>query len=351
MDEGQNYRSPQSFKSVVIEGGDQIGKGDVTNYLLERFKRENVNICKLSFPLYSAPFGTIVRKTLEKGFPSIPEIDLIAGTRRELEIKMVLFAINRLEALESILRRYEEKEMNFMLDRSPYSHAVTISYGLQGVKCVSEEEVDDLIGLIFDIEEFFIKTLNLSDCVIHLMADHGRKGWKKERSDGDLYEVRAVQEVVDSVYKKIGGIVGQGWGHIYTKKNAKFRSREDIYKEVDLVVDALSFKSTKGEGSVIYDILEVAKDVYGLDLYGLSIYEKYFRNVQLDDNEKNRETYGLACEIGEYIAKTCTVVVFENKGVKKSIKRILKLYPEVLSIVEYHFGETFRSKFESVLDE
>jgi thymidylate kinase len=340
-----------NYRSICIEGGDQIGKGDVTGYLFRKLSEENIKVCKLSFPMYATPFGTIVRKTLEDGFPKTLDIGKAEETKRGIEVKMMLFALNRLEALESILRNFKRKEAYFLLDRSPYSHAVTISYGLGGLKCIRNREVDDLVRLMFKSEQLFLEKLGLSECVIHLVADHGKKGWEKERSDGDLYEVKEVQKVVDDVYAKIGEIVGSGWNRIYTKKQGVFRERRDIYKEVDEVVGTLSLEGPTDSESEIYDVLQVVKDIYGVDVSTLEIYKRYFENIRIDDNERNKETYQLACQIGKYVAKNCPYVEIKDAEVKNNIKEIVESYPEVFSLVGYYLGEKFLSEFKKVLDE
>lgn len=334
-----------------MEGGDQIGKGEVTEYLLKKLQKERIPVCKLSFPMYSTPFGYLVRKTLEEGFFDIPQLKEIIGTRRELEVKISLFVINRLEVLESILRRFGNSKAYFLLDRSPYSQAVTIAYGLGGLKSIKEGEVGELIKLGFKLENLFLKTLGLSECVLHLKADYGKKGWVKARSDNDLYEIKSVQDKVDSIYERMGEIVGDGWYRIYTKRNGEFRNRQDIQKEVDVVVDSLNFKSVANSKSEIFDVLQVAEYIYGVDLKDLQAYKKYFRNIELDDNEKNKETYSLAYEIGKYIVKKSKRVCFKDINVKKNIKLFLRLYPEVLFLLEYYFGIEFLEEFRRGLDE
>jgi len=334
------------FRSIVIEGGDQIGKGDVTHYLLRSFPDKNINIFKISFPMYSTPFGYIVRKTLKKGFSEIKEVKNIIGTRREIELRMITYALNRLEALESILRRLDGKDAYFLLDRSPYSSALTISYGLGGLKSIKKNEVRNLIELGLSFEQPFINILNTKECILHLMADFGETGWKRSRTDGDLYEVKDIQEVADDVYAEIANIVGEGWNRIYTKENGEFRNRVNIYKEVDKVINALSYNS-KGNGSgSIYDVLEVAEDVYNVKLSNLESYKRYFKNIEEDSNEKNKETYELACEIADYTVKNCGDVIFENKEVKNNAKKLLDLYPEMFILLNYHFGNEFTQKIK-----
>jgi thymidylate kinase len=334
----------EKFNSVVIEGGDQIGKGDVTHHLLKKFSKERINVYKLSFPIYSSPFGTIVRKTLKQGFKDIAELNSIIETRREIELNMVGFALNRLEALDSILRRFKNKEAYFLLDRSPYSMAVTISYGLASSQGVQKDDVEDLIKIGFSLDQLFLETFNATECVIHLVADYGKIGWIKSRTDGDLYETKEVQEVVDGIYYKIAQKVGKGWSKIYTKQKGEFKKRREIYKEVENVVDSLTWKPSTDGKSSIYDILEIAQDIYGVDISAFDQYRKYYRNIKEDDNEKNKETYELAYKIGRYISQNCKTIEFQNKEVKQHVGEILNMYPEYFSAIKHYYGQEFTDK-------
>ncbi|HCC68125.1 TPA: hypothetical protein DEP90_02905 [Patescibacteria group bacterium] len=338
-----------SFHSVVIEGGDQVGKGDVTQYLLESLCKRNIPIRKLSFPLYSSPFGAIVRKNLEEGFSGIPKIEKIIGTKRELELKMIAYALNRLETLESILRRLEKTEAYFILDRSTYSIALTIAYGLGGIKSIKRNDVRSLIDTGLNFEKLFLKTFDMDKCVLHLMADYGKGGWKKSRTDGDLYEKKEIQEVADDIYNELADIVGSGWNRVYTKKNGEFRDRGTIYSEVDEIVDALNMPKTKKLNNPIYDIKEVAQDVYNIDVTDFEFFKKYFKNIEEDNNDKNQETYKSAYKIAEHIVKETKKVSFNNQYVRENVRNLLDLYPEMFDLVEYHFNRGFVKKIKEGL--
>lgn len=338
-----------SFHSIVIEGGDQVGKGDVTNYLLHSLCKQNIPIRKLSFPLYASPFGAIVRKNLEQGFVGIPKIEEIIGTKRELELKMIAYALNRLEALESILRRLENSNAYFVLDRSTYSMALTIAYGLGGIKSIERSDVKTLIDTGLNFEKLFLKTFDMDKCVLHLIADYGKEGWKKSRTDGDLYEKREIQEVADDVYNELANMVGLGWNKIYTKKGGKFREREDIYSEVNEIVNSLNFPQTKKLDNPIYDIKEVSQDVYNVDIANFDFFKKYFKNIEEDDNDKNKETYKFAYKIAEHIVNETKEVSFNNKDVKKNVRDLLDQYPEMFDLVEYHFNGNFVEKIKKAV--
>ena len=335
------------FRSIVIEGGDQIGKGDITQYLLKKFKKEKINFKKISFPIYSSPIGYVVRMILENGMPNIDGVNETIGTERELEIRIVTYALNRLEALESFLRRFKNKEVYCILDRSPFSVALTIAYGLGGMKSIKNREVFDLVKLALSFEQPFINTFNIKDCIIHLMAEYDSKGWMKTRTDGDLYEKQDIQEVADDVYDVISEVVGSGWIRIYTKRNGVFRDRKDIYKEVDKIVDSLGYKSTKTGERMIFDILEISEDIYGVNILDCGDYKKYFRNIRLDDNAKNKETYSLAYKIGEFISGNCEEVTFLNGEIKNNVRELLDRYPEVFLLINHHLGEKFTQLFKN----
>ena len=335
-----------SFHSIVIEGGDQVGKGDVTHYLLRTLCEKNIPIHKLSFPLYSSPFGAIVRRNLEQGFLGIPKLEETIGTKRELELKMVAYALNRLEALESLLRHLKNVDTYLLLDRSTYSLALTIAYGLGGVKSISKDDVNDLINTGLSFENLFLETLDMKKCVLHLIAEHGKEGWKKSRTDGDLYEKKEVQEVADDVYNELANIVGEGWNRVYTKKNGEFRDREDIYNDVDKIIDTLNMPKTGSLDNPIYDIKELARDVYSVDVMKFDLFKKYFRNIKEDRNDRNKETYQFAYKIADYIVDNTEQVTFNNDDVKQNVKDLLDFYPEMFDLIKYHFNDDFVEKIK-----
>ena len=47
-------------KLIVIEGTDCSGKETQSNKLIENLRRDNIKVCKYSFPNYTSPTGKIV---------------------------------------------------------------------------------------------------------------------------------------------------------------------------------------------------------------------------------------------------------------------------------------------------
>ena len=58
----------ESYGSVYIEGGDQLGKGDATSRVVRELEADGVNLTFSSFPIYATPTGAIIRSFLKGGF-------------------------------------------------------------------------------------------------------------------------------------------------------------------------------------------------------------------------------------------------------------------------------------------
>ena len=325
--------------SVVFEGGDQVGKGDATQRFADSLIKENVNVTSIAYPIYAAPIGSTIRRFLKEGIGDIKSLSKIVGTKREIEIRMMLFALNRLESLESILRHSEEYDGVFLLDRSPYSNALTIAYGLGGMKSITRDEVKDLARLGIKKENLLIQKLSLDNCVLHLSIDSEENGWKDERHDNentDLHECKDVQEVADYVYSQFKDVVGKGWKKILTKENGKWRSREDIYKDIRKFVDT-RLELPRGEGiSKTVDVVDIARDIYGVDVEDKV--EKYYNAITACDKST---MYKEALDIAKYVTERSTEVSFENEEVISNFRDILDTYPEILDLLEYYLGEYF----------
>jgi hypothetical protein len=332
------------YQSIVIEGGDQIGKGDATQYLCKKLYEENIKVYRLSFPLYASPIGFSIRCFLKNDVRNIPSLKDVVGTKRELEIKMVMYALNRLEAVESILRSSKIKEGILVFDRSPYSNALTLAYGLGGLKNVTLPEVDELIDLGLELEKYMIDILSLKNCVIHLVADTGKEGWNLSRVDeNDLYEQKDVQKVADIVYDMIGQKVGDGWKKVYTKIDGKWRDRGDIYKDIRGFVDSrVDLNTSKSkEEPVLIDILDVSKDIFNLDISHIDGVNEYLNAISECDKgtiyEKSRE-------ISTYICKNMVDIDIQSSDVLNQFRNILEKYPECIDILNHFLPNEYGDK-------
>lgn len=337
------------FQSIVIEGGDQVGKGDVVSVLSRKFNEEEIPFYKIAFPCYATPIGLIIRTFLKEGIDNIRELEGIKGTKRELEIRILMYAINRLEALESILRQPLGQNDLVILDRSTYSHALTISYGFGGLKNISIDEVRELVNFVIEREQIFIENFNLDNCVIRLKTDDSNSEWKSSRiDDSDQYETKDVQAVIEDVYSEFGQIVGDGWCDIVTN-DGEWREREDIYNEVRAFVESrINLNKVSNHQSTVIDTLEIARDIYGVDLSTFESIDKYYTAIE-DCNKGIIYQEGL--KMGNYITQHFEKIEFRNKDILNSIRSMFREYPECYTLIEHYANKPFADKFREVLNE
>lgn len=334
--------------SVVIEGADQVGKGDTTHDLLEVLISRSISVYRLSFPQYATPFGSAIRLFLKNGVDDIDSLTHVKGTRREIEIRMMMFALDRLQALESILRCINVENSVLLLDRGPYSNALTIAYGMSVVGEIADQDISEMANLGFEMEKYLINSLGLDKCVIQLSATHGKDGWSSLRGgEEDQYEKREIQENADKAYREFSKLVGKGWKNIITKENGTWKKRENRNEEVlaclEELVDLSTLESTqKGKYEAI-DVIDIAKDIYGLDISDFQEVKDFYK--ALEKNEKNL-IYNKGNKIGKYIAKESKNITIQDKGVRESMYNIVEAYPECLILLGEYYGKDFVNKLK-----
>ena len=103
--------------TLVVEGINWSGKSSVVNKLFLTFRG---NVIKIKLPFYLTPFG---RYILEAQLPSKDERP--SSIRWSPKAQLALYAANRLEVVALVKQLEIEgsigEEMNFIVDRSPYS--------------------------------------------------------------------------------------------------------------------------------------------------------------------------------------------------------------------------------------
>jgi thymidylate kinase len=348
-------KSPNStFNSVVIEGGDQVGKGDTSCSLISEFENEDIPVTRLSFPQYSTPLGHIIRRVLT-------EDNRETLQKRDIEVRGMLYALDRLQAAESILRRPEILKGVLLWDRSPFSHSLTISYGLTKVENFSQDDVRELAELGIYMEDFLISTFNLNNCVIELIKRDSY--WSSLRNGGeDQYETKDVQERASEVYKIYSDIIGNGWKRVFVDKEIdkstrssdlpNWRERKERDTEViDFINQRIPINNLKDDQARTVDridVVDISKDIYGVDTKGMEEVLDFYN--ALDKNDKNT-IYEKGGQIADYIIQNSKGFELKNEGVINSMRKIFRAYPECLSIIEYHYGDKFRQNIQEVINE
>jgi len=108
-------------KLIVIEGTDCSGKETQSNELIEKLMKENIKVCKFSFPNYDSPTGKIVggpylgkSYICEGWFPeTAPNVDA--------KVSSLYYAADRKYNIKNIIAKLENGE-HVILDRYVYSN-------------------------------------------------------------------------------------------------------------------------------------------------------------------------------------------------------------------------------------
>lgn len=343
-----------NFESVVIEGGDQVGKGDTSCSVISLFEEEGIPVYRLSFPQYSTPFGHLIRRVLTEDCRENIE-------QRDIEIRGMLFALDRLQTIESILRRPEMYSGIILLDRCPYSNALTIAYGLKMISDFKREDVERLAKLGIIYEDFFIQEFGLDNCVIELIKRSS--DWSSSRNGGeDQYESKDVQERATEVYRIYSEIIGDGWRRVYVDNERDYgvndlvnypnwRPRSERDAEVmNFIKERIpldDLKKPQKQTVDRVDVIEIAEDIYGVDIRGMEEVLEFY--TALDTNDKNI-IYRKGGEIAQHIVQNSHGIDLRNRGVIESMRNIFDAYPECLDIIESYYGTKFRENIQRAIN-
>ncbi len=168
-------------KLIVIEGTDCSGKETQTNKLMEKLKKENIQITKFSFPNYDSPTGKII------GGPYLgkehigPSWFSEGAANVEPKVASLYFAADRLYNI-NIINEILVSGTNVILDRYTFSNM-----GHQAGKLEAKEERLEMYEWL---EELEFKTLGLPKqdigVFLHLPYEHALvlKQNREEKPDG-----------------------------------------------------------------------------------------------------------------------------------------------------------------------
>lgn len=298
----------------------------------------------ISFPYYATPVGSVVRKILTEGFPKSVRVK----PEREIDLKMLLFAINRLEILNCILSC--KKCDIYTLDRGPFSNALTIGYHLFTNPQESNQR-EKLVLKALGFDSFFREILNVDECVICLK--HQDTAWVKSRNEdrGDLYEREEIQEISNGIYDIFEKEICEGWRNVVTKDRDGWRKREDIKREcLEFVSERGLIKPNSKEevGELLYlGIQEVIDFLYNDSEVESDLQEAWLRSLR--ENDK-KEMYRVSELVSTALVSTTERLQWSNMELKRYLSSLLESYPEIFAILEKALGKSFRNIFEKSLN-
>lgn len=328
------------YECIDFEGLDQVGKGDAVRNISLEISNLGYDTCVNSFPYYATPIGFTIRDLLVNGIPESINID----RDREVELKMTMFALNRLEILNCIL--FDKKHDVYVFDRGPFSCSLTIGYHI-----FQHSEDYEKIGYLIDrdlyFDSYFRKILNVDNCVIYLK--HKDIEWEKSRGkeDSDLHERSEVQGISGDVYSLFGEKIGEGWNDVVTKDENGWRSREDIKKEcLSIAIGRGVLENSKkkeGKGELTYlGIDEVVRFLYTGSRINRSLVDDWKSAIQCNDK---KEVFRVSKIVSDALASSTERIKWYDSNIVDSINNLISEYPEILDIINYKYGKTFLDKF------
>lgn len=337
-----------NYKVVVCEGGDQVGKADAILTFSEKMMDMGVPVTYASFPIYATPLGASIRLFLRHG---IDELEL--PKLEELKVKMGLYALNRLEFMDVLLTHPFYKKTLILLDRSPFSNAVTIAYGLANTEEAKDiKTINELIDFALELEKLMIKKVKLDNCVVQMVSED--RSWDNVRNEtADINENKEVQKASDQIYEMYAKRLGDGWRQIATKKSDGWRDRGDIFNDIyTFLISRNGELEPKGNKMmrIRYEIgiEEILLNMYKGYVLPEGIVTKYLKALRSNDKDTMHDT---ACEIGVEVGKTCKVMKFRNMVVREAAKKIVDEKPAIIKVIQHSIGKEFADKFVKAVND
>jgi thymidylate kinase len=337
-----------TYRTLAVEGGDQVGKGSAIINFTNRIVDSGQDVVSISLPTYATPLGSLIRKILREGIFDIPELKDIVGTEKELLVRLTTYALNRLEVLDVILSgNYEDKILAF--DRSVFSHALTLAYGLARMEGITDKKISELIDFVFMSESEIINTLGLDDCVVQLKKD---EEWVNNRSGlSDLFEEGDVQNLANYTYDLFAKRIGDGWKNVYSKKDGKWISHEDIYDEIrDFFLSKypdIELKNDAGSSELLY-IVNIAENMYIGSEIENSLLKKYTESLTGNDKDT---MYVTGWEIAKQVIDSTQKIEIHSDTVKSAYRKLVKETPLVKFAIKHYLGERYLNLLMDAIDE
>lgn len=218
-------------KLIVIEGTDCSGKETQTKLLLERLKKNNIQIESFSFPAYDTPTGKIV------GGPYLGKSYICEGWFPEMannvdpKVASLYYAADRKYNIPKI-KEYLDNGINVILDRYSYSNMAH-----QGGKIHDKKEREKMYDFIETLE-FDLLELPRVDIAIflHMPLNCTIKLKKNRPEAADQHEVDENHlRNAEEVYKELA--LRYNFSTIECGNDDYIKTIEEISDEVFTIVN------------------------------------------------------------------------------------------------------------------
>lgn len=200
----------KKLKFFALDGLDGSGKGTLINLLAKQLSGR-YGVLVVEFPIYTTEFGKILTHLLK-----------INDENLSLEERMCVYALNRLESVDCILKQVVElsnecENIFVLFDRFVTSNILTISYYLaksmerrnvDASSIIEESDLDKHFFAMLEMDQDFIDILLLRSTKIVVPRIDPKTALERIQSDetregSDSYEKTTVQIIADDLYTKL----------------------------------------------------------------------------------------------------------------------------------------------------
>ena len=339
------------MKALLLEGGDKVGKHTATVGVIKTLIASNYRVLYTDFPQYWF-FGNIIKHVLKQQSLNI------SNTKREIEVRCALYAIDRLFSLINIIPYLNQDDVILVSDRGWVSNTLTISFGYCEKK-ISNSDVKNFMNTLSKWDEEFIEILKPLSLLL-LTGKNGKNAIHKEsQAQDDLYENDGPQKISTKLYKKYFHLK-----EIYTQNNGEWRNINEIVKDILYCAKIPYLDSNTSVSPTVESLLKseslifVSPQILFPILYGKewnNVSKQYGNSLNeiikmswIGDKEKLKKLEQNIFNI--MISYPPKEVYFKFPSIiVKGIKKHMSEYPEINNLIKEVAGLKFYNYFSLLL--
>lgn len=211
-------------KLIVIEGTDCSGKETQSQLLLERLRQDNIDIEKLSFPMYDTPTGKIVGGSYLGRKSIVPCLFEEGAISVDPKVAALYYAADRRYNRNKILALLEKSHI--LLDRYVESNMAH-----QGGKIFNKEERIEMYKWLEELEYHLLELPKAAITILLYMPYEYTIELNKNRTELDQHELSEKHlKNAEEAYLELAEL--HHYKVINCISNGQIRTIEDIHNEV-----------------------------------------------------------------------------------------------------------------------